>query len=162
MESPEYKAAQVFFSQSPKPQEVFVGRWVKTKGDSEQATPETLEQAVNAMLDYTSWYGLGIADDEDIQDADWLKVAAAIESSSVSRILAITTSDEKCLQTASSDDLASKLKTADIHAVLFSIHRVINTLRYLHLAGHSRLISMAVIPRLRSSLSRSRVSGMKH
>ncbi|HIC1693996.1 TPA: DUF3383 family protein, partial [Escherichia coli] len=43
---------------------------------------------------------------------DWLKVAAAIESSSVSRILAITTSDEKCLQTASSDDLASKLKTA--------------------------------------------------
>ncbi|MCV5597595.1 DUF3383 domain-containing protein, partial [Escherichia coli] len=34
------------------------------------------------------------------------------ESSSVSRILAITTSDEKCLQTASSDDLASKLKTA--------------------------------------------------
>ncbi|WP_225395303.1 DUF3383 family protein, partial [Escherichia coli] len=59
VESPEYKAAQVFFSQSPKPQEVFVGRWVKTKGDSEQATPETLEQAVNAMLDYTSWYGLG-------------------------------------------------------------------------------------------------------
>ncbi len=112
VESPEYKAAQVFFSQSPKPQEVFVGRWVKTKGDSEQATPETLEQAVNAMLDYTSWYGLGIADDEDIPDADWLKVAAAIESSSVSRILAITTSDEKCLQTASSDDLASKLKTA--------------------------------------------------
>lgn len=53
VESPEYKAAQVFFSQSPKPQEVFVGRWVKTKGDSEQATPETLEQAVNAMLDYT-------------------------------------------------------------------------------------------------------------
>lgn len=47
--------------------------------------------------------------------------------------------------------------------VFFSqIHRVINTLRYLHLAGHSRLISMAVIPRLRSSLSRSRVSGMKH
>ncbi|EFA9727260.1 DUF3383 domain-containing protein, partial [Escherichia coli] len=112
VESPEYKAAQVFFSQSPKPQEVFVGRWVKTKGDSEQATPETLEQAVNAMLDYTSWYGLGIADDADIPDADWLKVAAAIESSSVSRILAITTSDEKCLQTASRDDLASKLKTA--------------------------------------------------
>ncbi|EFH7152215.1 DUF3383 family protein, partial [Escherichia coli] len=42
VESPEYKAAQVFFSQSPKPQEVFVGRWVKTKGDSEQATTETL------------------------------------------------------------------------------------------------------------------------
>ncbi|MBE9695411.1 DUF3383 family protein, partial [Escherichia coli] len=30
VDSPEYKAAQVFFSQSPKPTQVYVGRWAKT------------------------------------------------------------------------------------------------------------------------------------
>ncbi|QUI99960.1 hypothetical protein KCP73_19690 [Salmonella enterica subsp. enterica] len=29
---------------------------------------------------YTNWYGLGIADKEDIADDDWLKVAAAAEA----------------------------------------------------------------------------------
>nr|DAQ93708.1 MAG TPA: tail sheath protein [Caudoviricetes sp.] len=112
VDSPEYEAAQVFFSQSPNPTQVYVGRWAKTLTSSEEGTPETLPQAVNAVLNYTNWYGLAVADDEDIDDADWLSVAAAIESSSLSRILAITTQDPETVNTNSTTDLAYKLKAA--------------------------------------------------
>lgn len=61
---------------------------------------------------YTNWYGLGIADKEDIADDDWLKVAAAVEASVVSRILAITTSDPATVDATSTGDLAYKLKAA--------------------------------------------------
>ncbi|MCM7784361.1 DUF3383 domain-containing protein [Enterobacter ludwigii] len=112
VDSQEYEAAQVFFSQSPKPTQVYVGRWAKALTSSEEGTPETLPQAVNAVLNYTNWYGLAVADDEDIGDADWLSVAAAIESSSLSRILAITTQDPETVNTNSTTDLAYKLKAA--------------------------------------------------
>ncbi|HDG1657290.1 DUF3383 family protein [Citrobacter freundii] len=112
VDSPEYEAAQVFFSQSPKPTQVYVGRWAKTLTSSEGGTPETLLQAVNAVMDFTNWYGLAVADDEDINDADWLNVAAAIEASSLSRILAITTQDPETINTTSTTDLAYKLKAA--------------------------------------------------
>ncbi|WP_141010016.1 DUF3383 family protein, partial [Escherichia coli] len=80
VDSPEYAAATIYFSQSPAPTQVYIGRWAKTAG--EDGTTETLLQAVNACMQYTSWYGLGVADDEDIADADWLTAAAAIEASS--------------------------------------------------------------------------------
>ena len=76
VESPEYEAATVYFSQSPKPQQVYVGRWAKTLVSAESGSTETLLQAVNAVLNYTNWYGLAVADDEDIDDADWLQVIA--------------------------------------------------------------------------------------
>lgn len=110
VDSPEYAAATIYFSQSPAPTQVYIGRWAKTAGEDEAT--ETLLQAVNACMQYTSWYGLGVADDEDIADADWLTVAAAIEASSLSRILAITTSDVATIETTSTADLASKLKAA--------------------------------------------------
>ncbi|MBJ8916683.1 DUF3383 domain-containing protein [Citrobacter koseri] len=110
--SPEYEAATVYFSQSPKPQQVYVGRWAKTLESAESGSTETLLQAVNAVLNYTSWYGLAVADDEDIDDADWLSVAAAIEASSLSRILAITTADPASVDATSTTDLAYKLKAA--------------------------------------------------
>lgn len=110
VDSPEYAAATIYFSQSPAPTQVYIGRWAKTAG--EDGTTETLLQAVNACMQYTSWYGLGVADDEDIADADWLTAAAAIEASSLSRILAITTSDAATIETTSTTDLASKLKAA--------------------------------------------------
>ncbi|EAA3296851.1 MULTISPECIES: DUF3383 family protein [Salmonella] len=112
VDSPEYEAATVYFSQSPKPQQVYVGRWVKTLEAAESGSTETLLQAVNAVLNYTNWYGLAVADDEDIDDADWLSVAAAIEASSLSRILAITTQDPEAINTTSTTDLAYKLKAA--------------------------------------------------
>lgn len=108
--SEEYKAATVFFSQSPAPTQVYVGRWAKTIATEETGTPETLLQAVNAVLQFTNWYGLGIAHTDALVDADVLSVATAIESASVSRILAVTTQNPDTLVTATTTDLASKLK----------------------------------------------------
>lgn len=112
VDSPEYEAATVYFSQSPKPQQAYVGRWAKTLVSAESGSAETLLQAVNAVLNYTNWYGLAVADDEEIDDADWLSVAAAIEASSISRILAITTADPASIDATSTTDLAYKLKAA--------------------------------------------------
>ncbi|EGV1516770.1 DUF3383 family protein [Salmonella enterica subsp. enterica serovar Give] len=114
VDSPEYKAATVYFSQSPRPKEVYVGRWAKTLATGEAGTAEKLMDAVNAVMGYTNWYGLGIADKEDIADDDWLKVAAAVEASGVSRILAITTSDPATMDATSTTDLAYKGSIADI------------------------------------------------
>lgn len=112
VDSPEYEAATVYFSQSPRPKEVYVGRWAKTLATGEADAAENLMDAVNAVMGYTNWYGLGIADKEDIADDDWLKVAAAVEASGVSRILAITTSDPDTFDATSTTDLAYKLKAA--------------------------------------------------
>ncbi|EHG3720811.1 DUF3383 domain-containing protein [Salmonella enterica subsp. diarizonae serovar 11:k:z53] len=112
VDSPEYEAATVYFSQSPRPKEVYVGRWAKTLATGEAGAAEKLMDAVNAVMGYTNWYGLGIADKEDIADDDWLKVAAAVEASGVSRILAITTADPASVEATSTTDLAYKLKAA--------------------------------------------------
>ncbi|EAW1193456.1 DUF3383 domain-containing protein [Salmonella enterica] len=112
VDSPEYEAATVYFSQSPRPKEVYVGRWAKTLATGEAGAAEKLMDAVNAVMGYTNWYGLGIADKEDIADGDWLKVAAAVEASGVSRILAITTSDPATMDATSTTDMAYKLKAA--------------------------------------------------
>lgn len=107
VDSEEYKAATIFFSQSPKPVEVYIGRW-----DKDADEPETLVGAVNAVLDFTNWYGLVIADSVPLADADVIAAAAAIEAASDSRIFAVTTDAEATLSTTSNDDLASKLKAA--------------------------------------------------
>lgn len=112
VDSPEYEAATVYFSQSPRPKEVYVGRWAKTLATGEAGAAEKLMDAVNAVMGYTNWYGLGIADKEDIADGDWRKVAAAVEASGVSRILAITTSDPATMDATSTTNMAYKLKAA--------------------------------------------------
>lgn len=111
-DSPEYAAALIFFSQSPTPTQLYIGRWAKTLASGEAGTIETLLQAVNATLQFTNWYGLAIADDADLVDADVISVAAAIQASSLSRVLAVTTDDEGTISTTSTTDLASKLKAA--------------------------------------------------
>lgn len=112
VDSPEYQAALIYFSQEPKPSQVYIGRWAKTLVSAESGSTETLPQAVNAVLGYNSWYGLGIADDEEIADADYISAAAALQASTVSRILAVTTDDPNTLVAASTTDLAYKLKAA--------------------------------------------------
>ncbi|MDY4387894.1 DUF3383 family protein [Pectobacterium aroidearum] len=112
VDSPEYAAATVFFSQSPKPTQVYIGRWAKTLAAGETGAVETLIQAVNASLQFTNWYGLGVADSDDLTDADVLAAAAAIEAARVSRIFAVTTDAAATLSTTITDDLASKLKAA--------------------------------------------------
>lgn len=114
VDSEEYKAAVVWFSQSPRPTQLYVGRWVDSLTSAESGPTETLLQAVNGLLDYNSWYGLHlavpVADYPD--DADLISVSAAIESATVSRILAITSSEADILSSAVETDLATKLKAA--------------------------------------------------
>lgn len=112
VDSPEYEAATIFFEQSPKPTLVYVGRWAKTLAEGEAGAVETLLQAVNACLQYTNWYGLAIADSADLVEADVISVAAAIEASSLSRILAVTTADVNVLVAGNTDDIGYKLKAA--------------------------------------------------
>lgn len=112
IDSPEYEAAVIFFSQSPTPTQVYIGRWAKTLTSSEGTSTETMLEAVNAALQYTNWYGLAIADSDPLDDDDIISVAAAIEASSLSRILAVTTDAAGTISTSSTDDLASKLKAA--------------------------------------------------
>lgn len=110
--SPEYLAATPFFSQSPKPTQVYVGRWAKTLATGETGDTETALQAVNAALGYTNWYGLELADSETIEDADILAVAGAIEASTVSRVFGVTTAEPDALVSTATDDIAAKLKAA--------------------------------------------------
>lgn len=112
VDSPEYEAATIFFSQSPKPTLVYIGRWAKTLAEGEAGAVETLLQAVNASLQYTNWYGLAIADCADLVEADVISVAAAIEASSLSRILAVTTDDVSVLVAGNTDNIGYKLKAA--------------------------------------------------
>ena len=112
VDSPEYEAAAIFFEQSPKPTLVYVGRWAKTLASAEEGSVETLLQAVNACLQYTNWYGLAIADSADLAEADVISVAAAIEASSLSRILAVTTADVNVLVAGNTDNIGYKLKAA--------------------------------------------------
>lgn len=111
-ESPEYEAAVIYFSQSPQPTQVYVGRWAKTLAEAEEGEPETLAQAITAVLQYTDWYGLGIADDDDLTAEEIVETAAAIQASSLSRVFAVTSSDPGIIDSASTTDIASALKAA--------------------------------------------------
>ncbi|MCC3717976.1 DUF3383 domain-containing protein [Rouxiella badensis] len=110
VDSEEYKAAVVFFAQSPAPVQVYVGRWAKTLGAAEAGSVETMLQAVNAALDYNNWYGLALTDSDALVDADVLTAASAIESAGVSRILAVTTAETGTLTTGDTASLAYQLK----------------------------------------------------
>ncbi|EAA7890052.1 TPA: DUF3383 family protein [Salmonella enterica subsp. enterica serovar Potsdam] len=114
VDSEEYKAAVVWFSQSPRPTQLYVGRWIDSLTSAESGPTETLLQAVNALLDYNSWYGLHLAVPvaNYPDDADLISVSSAIESATVSRILAITSSEADILSSAVETDLATKLKAA--------------------------------------------------
>lgn len=111
-DSPEYAAALVYFSQSPQPTQVYVGRWAKTLATAETGAEETLAQAISAALQFTNWYGLGIAGDEDLTPAEITATAAAIQASSLSRVFAVTSDDSGIIDSASTTDIASTLKAA--------------------------------------------------
>lgn len=114
VDSEEYQAGLIWFSQSPQPTLLYVGRWAKTLTSAESGSTETLQQAVNAIMDFNSWYGLHLAVDEADYptDAELIGVAAAIEASTVSRIFGITTADPETMVAATTTDLSSKLKAA--------------------------------------------------
>ncbi|MBJ9018203.1 DUF3383 family protein, partial [Citrobacter farmeri] len=141
VDSEEYKAAVIWFSQSPRPTQVYVGRWVKTLESAETGEPETLLEAVNALLDFNSWYGLHLAVPEADypSDADMITVSAAVESATVSRILAITSDDADVMSTVVETDLASKLKAAKYSR---SFIQYSSTSRYAALSSFGRAFTV--------------------
>ncbi|EOV0985527.1 DUF3383 family protein [Edwardsiella piscicida] len=141
VESEEYKAAVVWFSQSPRPTQVFVGRWVKTLKTAEAGKVETLLEAVNALLDYNSWYGLHLAVPEADYpaDADIITVSAAVEAATVSRIFAITTNEETVMVAADTTNLASKLKAAKYSRTYIQYS---STSRYAALSSFARAFTV--------------------
>lgn len=115
VDSPEYAAALVYFSQSPQPEEVYLGRWAKIADAGEEET-ETILDAVNACLNYSDWYGLIVADEvisgSDVLDADdVVSVAAIIEAATPSRIFGVTSGDAGIISTTVMTDVASRLKS---------------------------------------------------
>ena len=114
VDSEEYKAAVIWFAQQPQPTQVYVGRWAKTLASGESGSVETVLQAVNALMDYNTWYGLHLAVPvaDYPADTEIINVAAAIEASTVSRIFGVTTNAATILDAAATTDIASKLKAA--------------------------------------------------
>ena len=69
---------------------------------------ETLVDAVNALLDFNSWYGLGVAI-PSIEVEDAIAVAKLIEASSPSRLVAFTSTDTAELNAQQTDSLGYEL-----------------------------------------------------
>lgn len=108
--SEEYKAALIWFSQSPQPSEVYVGRWAESLATGETGDTETLPEAVNTLLGYNSWYGLHLAVETDPSLSDVTSIAAAIQAATVSRVFAYTTQDETVMDASSTADIAAAFK----------------------------------------------------
>ena len=99
---PEYIAANIYFSQSPAPDKLWIGR-------QDSGSGETIVEALQACREAsTEWY---IAICLDAAYADHIACAAYIETATPSSVYAYTTSDADCLTgTASPPDIFTYLK----------------------------------------------------
>lgn len=111
VDSDEFAAAMTYFSQTPKPKQLFIGFW-----DKKNATSEPLLEAINDCLDHTNWYGLEIT--ENLTDAEVLSVSTLIESALVPRLFAYTTQNVNALKASSTTDIAYKLSDANLRRTL--------------------------------------------
>ena len=78
--SPEYKAASMYFSQTPKPSKLILGLCVGTTV-SETTTYETWVEAITAARAANSeWYSVYVADADALTSADIQAIAAYVET----------------------------------------------------------------------------------
>lgn len=108
VDAEEYKAAQCYFSQSPKPNHLYIGR-----RDSDEKLEKCIAELANISTD---WYGLVVTD--EMNDEDIMSIAKFIESDHMSRIFAVTVQDKNCLLSTSTQDIALKLKQANLKRTL--------------------------------------------
>ncbi len=102
-EEPEYLAAQIYFSQTPRPLKLAIGR--------QDADNETVVQAVTACRNAnTEWYGCTIC---GAQKADIIATAAYIDSASPESAFFYTTADSDVLAGTADNvmDILQKNKT---------------------------------------------------
>lgn len=79
---------------------------------------ESIEECVNALLEFNSWYGLYIADDS-LSASDVLAVAAIIEASSTTHIYAVTSQATGELDATQTTSLGYKLGQANLSRTLW-------------------------------------------
>lgn len=141
IDSEEYKGAIIWFSQQPRPTQVYVARWVNTLTSAESGNAETLLQAVNALMDYNSWYGmhLTLPEVDYPSDADIIPVSAAIEAATVSRIFAISSDETDILSSSVDTDISSKLKAAKYSRTFIQYS---STSRYAALSAFARAFTV--------------------
>lgn len=102
-EMPEYKAAQLYFSQNPKPTQVAIGRWDGTGS-------ETALQAVQACRTAnTNWYACTVC---EAAKADILDIAPYIETATPDSVFGYTTADPDVPINTAGNVMAT-LKTAN-------------------------------------------------
>lgn len=107
---PEYLAAQKYFSQTPRPHKLAVGRWDTTVG-----APETAAQAVAKCREAnTEWYVCTVCEAEK---ADIIEVAEYIESAEPQSAYFYTTSDSAVLANTAGN-IVETLKSNSIHRTL--------------------------------------------
>jgi hypothetical protein len=109
VDSPEYGGDHLLFTVT-KTNAGLYRPLAKTLAEGEAGHGETCCRRL-MPLQYTNWYG-PIADSADLVEADVISVAAAIEASSLSRILAVTTDDVNVLVSGNTDNIGYKLKAA--------------------------------------------------
>lgn len=105
VDSNEYKAALLYFGQSPRPRTLYVGYWDKTA-----SIPEKLADAIADCLDSLKWYGLVVT--EELTEADVLSVAALIQAATPVRRFGHTTDDVNAMSSTDTTNIAYKLKEA--------------------------------------------------
>lgn len=101
-DSPEYAAAILYFSQTPTPSKVVVGRW-----DGSEVDPESATEAVTACRAANNdWYACYVVDatSEDIE-----AVAAAVEAMKPESAYFYTTADE-AVKSGTTGNIMEKLK----------------------------------------------------
>ena len=105
----EYKAAQMYFSQTPRPKQLMSG----VKG-----TEETYKAAFNACREAnTEWYGCTLIG-EDVTDAMIKEVAESAMAQEYPSILVFRSQDEKCLDTKDTANIFSVLKDTNNSAAI--------------------------------------------
>ena len=107
----EYKAAQGYFSQQPKPPSLAIG----CKG-----AEETFEAAFNACREVNNdWYACAlVGTDLEVTDQIIETVAAAVAAQKLPTKLVFQTKDSKCLTTGEATNIFSKLKAANNGAAI--------------------------------------------
>ncbi|UUZ80636.1 DUF3383 domain-containing protein [Paenibacillus sp. P26] len=102
---PEYLAAQLYFSQSPRPTSLVVGRW--------DSAGETLTAALTACRqDNINWYGCYLAISGGATDQNITDAAAFIESTETASALFYDTEEANIL-TATTPNIMDTLKKAN-------------------------------------------------
>jgi len=103
-EEPEYLAAQKYFSQSPKPNEVAIGRW-------DEAT-ETGVQAVTACREKNpEWYACSVC---EVEKADIIEIASYIDAATPTSAYFYTTSDSD-VKAGTAGNVMETLKKSGVH-----------------------------------------------